>query len=204
MIDVVVMAHPKRDAQAHALAVEIDATIVWDQCNDEWDTGSRAWQAAHNLYNEWGLVVQDDAVPIPDFRHHLDDVLQHAPRTAVSLYVGTGRPRADTVKRAAQRADRVGAAWLQCASLLWGVALLLPTEHITPMLHWCQHRTEPYDQRISRYYRTVLHRPVRYTWPSLVDHADEPSLVNHTGRPDVPRHAHRTGPWQPGGPVVTL
>lgn len=209
MIDVVVMAHPKRDAAACALYDQFMVRgyrlpwLVWDEINDEWDTGSRAWQRAASVATDWAVVVQDDALPVTDARLHMQTALRSAPRTAVSFYVGTGRPRAHRVTHAVNRARQQSASWLQCDSLLWGVAIALPAEHITPMLQWAATSSLPYDQRISAYYRRHLRTPVRHTWPSLVDHADGEGLVHHN-RPTVPRRAHQTGPWQPNGPTIDI
>lgn len=201
-VDVVVMAHPARAEHALKLAAEIDARIVWDQRNDEWHTGARAWSAI-NPAADRGLVVQDDALPIPDFRRHVDTLAARAPRTAVSLYVGTGRPREPQVRRAVTEADRTGASWLDCDGLLWGVAIMLPVEHITPLLDCAQTSPLPYDQRISAWYRSRGQR-VRHCWPSMVDHTDGPRLADTGGTPTAPRHAWHVGPPNAGGPTVTI
>jgi hypothetical protein len=204
MIDVVVMAHPKRDTQAIDLADQLGAYVVWDEQNDEWDTGFRSW-CAIRPDADWGLVVQDDALPIDGMRRHAEQALTISPRTAVSFYVGTGRPRPDRVKTAVRQAQRHGASWLESESLLWGVAVALPQEHIPAMLDWAQTSRLPYDQRISAYYRRVLQLPVRYTWPSLTDHADGDSLVGYCNRAHVDRHAHQLGtPERWDGPVIHL
>lgn len=202
-VDVVVMAHPARTEAAEKLAAQIDAPITWDNGGGEWDCGARAWASLADSTAPWACVVQDDALPIDGFRAHLDTVAAHAPRTAVSLYVGTGRPRTTQVLRAVAEADRVGASWLDCDGLLWGVAIMLPTEHIPPLLAWAASSRLPYDQRISQWYRTQGMR-VRHCWPSLVDHADGPRLTDTGGTPTVARRAHRVGPPTLDGPVVTI
>jgi hypothetical protein len=59
------------------------------------------------------------------------------------------------------------------------------------------------DQRIGVWYRNQM-RPVRYTWPSLVDHADGPSLLADRAR-TVPRVAWRVGePASWDGQVVPI
>jgi hypothetical protein len=206
VIDLVVMAHRSRERAADDLvcrAAPFGCRIIWDQANDEWDTGSRAW-AAIPPDADWGIVLQDDAQLVDDFAEHAAAALTDAPRTAVSFYVGTGRPRPSKVRTAVRTAHASGASWLECDALLWGVAIALPAEHLRPMLDWAETETLPYDQRISRFYQRVLGQPVRYTWPSLVDHADGPSLVDHRRRAPMERHAHQVGPWQPDGPVIQI
>lgn len=202
-VAITVMAHPRRASSALDLAHRLDATIVWDTLNDEWHTGARAWQTAAAQGTDWSLVIQDDAEPIDHFRDHAVAVLEHAPATAVSLYIGTGRPQPDRVTAAATRAEREHAAWLESNGLYWGVAIALPTAHVAPMLTWCATERAPYDRRIGAYYRHKLQRRVRYTWPSLVDHADTDSLVNHTA-PPIPRRAHHVGPPNLDGPTIPI
>lgn len=204
-VDVAVMAHPARAEQAEKLAADIDATITWDNGSGEWDCGARAWASLADSPAPWTCVVQDDALPIDGFRQHLEHVATAMPaRTACSLYVGTGRPRAAAVTRAVAEADRLNASWLECDGLLWGVAIMLPTEHIPPMLTWAASSSLPYDQRISHWYRLNNHR-VRHCWPSLVDHADGPRLAATGGTPTMPRRAHRVGaPGDFTGLVVTI
>jgi len=205
MITVSVMAHPNRRAAAEKLAAELDAEIAWDERDDELDTGSRAWKLGLRPDNDWHLVIQDDALPVPGLMAHLAEAVKHAPRTAISLYVGTGKPRVSAVRDAVRAADRIGASWLECWDMMWGVAVLVPAEHITGLF-----AAEPpawasaYDRRIGWHYATQLQIPVRYTWPSLVDHADTPPVIDH-GSPQVPRHAHRVGiPKGWDGAVVTI
>lgn len=202
-VDVAVMAHPARAEAAEKLAADIDATITWDNGSGEWDCGARAWASLADSPAPWTCVVQDDALPIDGFRAHLETVATHAPRTAVSLYVGTGRPRATAVTRAVAEADRVGASWLECDGLLWGVAIMLPTEHIPPLLSWAASSFLPYDQRIGAWYTRQGQR-VRYCWPSLVDHTDGPRLATTSGPPNCARRAHRLGPPNSNGPTVSI
>jgi hypothetical protein len=203
LIDVVVMAHPLRVTTATDLADQVDARIVWDQVDDEWDTAARAW-AAINPAADWGVVLQDDAVPIDDFRRHLTDALDAAPPGPVSLYVGTGRPHAPAVERAVKFARRRSASWLEHRALLWGVAVALPTAGLGAMLASCDEGRRPYDQRLSAWWR-ARRVPCRYTWPSLVDHADGTSLVLHPTQQPIARRAHQLGvPASWGGPVITF
>lgn len=199
------VGHIARIDMAKRLAETLDAELFLDDTDlGEWANHRRAWEWLATTATGRGIVVQDDALPVDDFRCHAEHALTNAPRTAVSFYVGTGRPRAGRVNYAVHQARQQGASWLECDCLLWGVAIALPAEHIAPMLEWADSSSLPYDQRISAYYRRQLRLPVRHVWPSLVDHADTDSLVGHTNRPHVTRRAHQTGAWQPNGPVVRI
>jgi hypothetical protein len=192
-LSLMVMAHTSRQAEASELAQRLGARISMDDgSRGETANGDRAW-AAHDPGSDWALTLQDDALPIDGFLGHALAALAHAPPTAVSFYVGTGRPMQPRVARAATKADKSGAAWLSCYQLLWGVAVAMPTHHIDHFLAWAKDRTEPYDTRVGAYWHEQG-VPIRYTWPSLVDHADGPTLLAHPwGPPKAARKAWRLG-----------
>lgn len=194
-ISVTVMAHPRRKAQAEALHKQlaqypfIDCGITWDQKNIEWHTGERALRAGITAGAEWHLVIQDDAILPADFYLHVKNACAYVPmRTLISLYTGTTRPLPTRVTAAVKKAKYC--SWLRAYMLYWGVAIVIPTKHIEPMLEYAETRKEQYDTRIGIFYqRNIL--PVFYTNPSLVDHDDDiGSLLNH-GNGDGRRVAHR-------------
>ncbi|WKZ13559.1 MAG: hypothetical protein QY320_06245 [Gammaproteobacteria bacterium] len=195
------MAHIARVDAAVALSGQLDADISLDP-GDRGETrnGDIAW-TLHDPGADWHLVLQDDALPIPQFRRHVTAALLHAPETAVSFYIGTGRPLPVRVTRAIERADRDGNAWLEHQRMLWGVAIAMPTGHIARFLTWGKLCDAAYDRRIGLYW-AERKQLVRYTWPSLVDHVDGPTLIKHPwGEPRCRRVAHGVGfpkVWQTG------
>lgn len=198
-ISVAIMAHPKRRARAKALSVElktysfVDVAIIMDTKNIEWHTGKRALQRGVGRA-DWHLVIQDDAILTSDFYSNLEGAIANAPiKTLISLYTGTVKPFPDRVTEAVNKAYH--ATWLRHMLLLWGVAILIPSDHIEPMLEYVNDRTEQYDTRIGIFYQRNM-IPVYYTMPSLVNHDDAiGSLLPDHGTPE-PRVAHKlaTGP----------
>jgi hypothetical protein len=198
-ITAAVMAHPKRKAQAEALASQLkeypfmEVTLSYDSPDagshqSEWDNGCRAMRAGVNK-GDWHVVVQDDAILCPLFYENLTGAIQSVPtRSLISLYTGTARPMGKRVLTAVNKAKT--STWLQYWLLMWGVGLLIPSNHIEAMLDFVSDRKEQYDTRIGIFYqRNML--PIYYTMPSLVDHDDElPSLLGH-GQTLEPRVAHR-------------
>lgn len=194
LVDIIVMAHPDRETHALNLAAQLGAYVVWDdEAQGENATGDRAW-TCRDVLCDWVVVLQDDAIPVPNLRQHLSEGLAKAPRTCVGLYVGTSYPRPSrNVAQAIQRARDEGASWLEHDDLLWGVGVAVPTEHIEPMLAFVRDSNLPYDRRIGAYFRSVG-LPVRYAFPSLVDHRDGPSLLNPVDGPrELPRVAYSHG-----------
>lgn len=192
-----VMAHTARLGAALELAESVGADLFVDDGSlGENANSDRAWAAA-DLDSDWHVVLQDDAVPVPGFRDQVRRALTASPRTVVSFYVGTGMPFSTVgpVRHAISEAGLVDAAWFATDRLHWGVAVAMPTAWVHDYLTATAGDPTPYDERIGKYAAHHRRAPVRYTWPSLVDHTDGPTLVEHAdGLPRVvPRHAYKTG-----------
>jgi len=188
------MAHPSRTKQAVELLDQLkqysfcDISITWDELNNEWHTGERSLRAGVGK-GEWHVVIQDDALLTPNFYENIEGAIRHVPeRVLISLYTGTARPFGDRVKIAVDKAYH--ATWLRHNMLLWGVGILIPSNHIEPLLEFVAGREELYDIRIGMFYqRNRL--PVYYTMPSLVNHDDDISSLLGHGADPAPRVAHR-------------
>lgn len=193
-ISIAIMAHPKRKAQAEALLAELqqytfcDIGIIWDEMNIEWHTGERSLRFGVGK-SDWHVVIQDDAILTPCFYDNIVGAIKSVPtKTLISLYTGTQRPFGERVRAAVDKAYY--ATWLKHYMLFWGVGILIPTDHIEPMLEFISDRTENYDTRIGIFYQRNM-IPVYYTMPSLVDHDDDlGTLLNH-GDGITKRVAHR-------------
>lgn len=187
-VSVVVMAHPARAGMVHDLLTHLDRRpeVVWDRCNNEWDTTRRAWETA-DLAATHHLVIQDDAIVCRDLIAGLESALPHAPpESVVSLYMGTRRPQGRAVQQAATEA-RQGASWVAMRDLNWGVAVCLPTTAIAGMVEaGNDSQARDADRRLGDHFRR-LGWPTWCTWPSLVDHRPGPSLLGHVAND---RHAH--------------
>lgn len=186
---------------------EHDGVYTYTGRMGETATGDLCWSELAKLDTDWSLVLQDDALPVPDFRRLAAEALAHAPETAVSFYVGTGRPLPMEVGHAVKWAEAVDASWLEATALHWGVAVAMPTAKIEPFLAWTQTGAwgsdAPYDYRIGQFF-SRYGTMIRYTWPSLVDHRDGVSLVQPP-RDRAPRVAHKIGiPPSWDGPVVKI
>lgn len=202
-ISVSIMAHPKREAAAMALYDELckypfsDVYIVWDQVNDEWNTGERAVKLGAALNSDWHLVIQDDALLTPDFYSNLEGAILKLPvKGLMSLYVGTVKPYGKRVEEAVKKATR--ATWLRHYMLLWGVAIVIPSDQITAMLDYLdepKYKDTQYDTRLGMFY-LANRLPIHYTMPSLVNHDDDLGSLLPDHQQPQPRVAHRlaTGP----------
>lgn len=191
-MSVAIMAHPKRRHHVPELQDALpQATVVWDQHDNRWDTGRRS-MAAHDPAADWHLVVQDDAVLCADFLQGVRLALSHCPEVPVSFYTGQTRPYAVEVMDAVIRARKARSSWLAMRGPLWGVAVAVPVPLIPGMLEACEGLDVPnYDMRMSEHFCN-LGLECWYSIPSLVDHRvgpDNPSLVPGRGHSDR-RTAH--------------
>lgn len=196
-ISVSIMAHPKRKHEAEALYKKLiqypfsDVYIIWDELNDEWHTGERSLKGGVVLGSDWHLVIQDDAVLTPHIYDNIVGLIAALPvKSVVSLYTGKVRPIQDRVIPAVQKAP--DGSFLSHYMMMWGVAILLPSDQIEAMLEFAadpMFRDDKYDIRVGRfYYGNRL--PIYYSMPSLVDHDDSiGSLINNQQK--EPRVAHR-------------
>lgn len=155
-------------------SLDHEHTIHWDQGMDRWETGARAWHAARSEH-EWHVVIQDDAILCDDFAERATEYLSRQEFQPVSFYLGSGRPRQNSVKRFIKEAtgDTIIMPWM-----IWGVCVAIPYKQAQAMLHGCKDGIPNYDTRISQYFERRRIQTA-YSWPSLVDHRDEPSLIHH-------------------------
>ncbi|OBI18593.1 hypothetical protein A5712_21630 [Mycobacterium sp. E2327] len=163
----------------------------------------RAWNwLRDNATNSsgWSVVLEDDAQPTEGFRDQLDAALAVAPSPVVSLYLGRERPpyAQERIARAVVRAGD-SASWI-VAPRMWfavGVAVLSDlVPDLTQYLECDPRKSRPIDEAIGRW--AMKHRrPVAYTWPSLVDHADVVPVIGQ--RADRQSRDRGRRAWLVGG-----
>lgn len=196
-VSIAIAADPRRSGMARDLAAQVGGHLVWDAERSEWATHAQAWRWCAAQGTSWGVVLQDDAVPVDGFADHIEGVLESSPvRTAVGLYIGTSRPKRvqSLFRDLMDKADSRQEQWIRGSDLFWGVGVAIPNERILPAITWPS-LIRPYDERLGAYFRSSASLPVLYTWPSMVDHRDEPTLLTHSyGNPDTEaRRAWRVG-----------
>lgn len=210
MIAIGVVAHTTRLSQAEALADQVDADYMSvDDGTLGCDGNHRAvWAHLAHLGAEWSVVIEDDAIPVPDFRAQLGKVLAVSPSPVVSLYLGTARPvwielagrgsaqRAQPlVRQAVAEAEVKGASFITAPKLMHAVAVAIRTDLIAAMLDATAETLDPIDAAIGKWCSTVGHT-VAYSYPSLVDHYDGPTVIRRhpDGEPRLePRKAYKLG-----------
>lgn len=155
-----------------------------------------AWSYLSTQDGEYGLVLEDDAVPVEGFRDQLAQALQVAPTPILSFYLGQGRPPQwqARINQAIHAAEQDNACWITGRRLLHGVAVCVRTDLIPSMLTHLKTSTRPIDFAIKDWAVQAGH-DIGFTVPSLVNHADTESLI--TDRTDSARTEPRTA-WRVG------
>lgn len=197
-VSVSIMAHPKRKREAEALYKQLiqypfsDVYIIWDELNDEWHTGERSLKGGVVLGSDWHLVIQDDAVLTPHIYDNIVGLIAALPvKSVVSLYTGKVRPLPERVAEAVAKAP--DGSFITHYMMMWGVAILLPSDQIEAMLEFANDpmfREDKYDIRVGRFYYGN-HLPIYYSMPSLVDHDDSIGSLIGNDKSTQPRVAHR-------------
>ncbi|UVG34722.1 glycosyltransferase [Mycobacterium phage Rita] len=189
-----IVAHTKRAEQAHRLMeivgaayMSIDNGALGCEANHR-----KVWQHLTRHNTGWLVVLEDDAIPCNNFRDQLDAALAVAPSPVVSLYLGRERPR-EYQQRIAKAADTT-ASWLTCRRLLHAVGIAIHADLVPNMLNNLPNG-KPIDEAISAWARHQGHT-IAYTWPSLIDHADETPMID-TRNDNQPRLPGRVA-WQHG------
>lgn len=185
-ISVTVMAVPSREPQAEYLRsiLELmpfsDVSVTYDTAykgnhDSEWQNGKNSILAGLGK-GDYHVVVQDDALLTPHFYENIEGAIANCPggKALISLYTGKARPFPKRITAAVEKAYH--ATWLRHYMLIWGVGIIIPTDHIEPMLEFVEDYDEPYDTRIGMFYQRNM-MPIYYTMPCLVDHDDELGTV---------------------------
>lgn len=189
-----IVAHHARRVQAERLAADLDAHIIMDEVGLGALWGHRKaleWAAQQG---ERVVVMEDDALPVTDFRVKVQAWLDTFPNDLVSFYLGTGRPPKyqPQIAHALRRADQWRETYITLPQLIHGVCYSIPVGKVETVLSKLP-ATGAADFAIGNAWQQVTRRPVIYPVRSLVEHDDGPSVEAH---PDgqarsEPRHAWR-------------
>lgn len=205
-ISLAVVGHPDRKSLVDKLNQKIDPDAI---CMDTQKIGCglnhfRAIQQAYGHavehYRQWIVVVEDDCIPVPDFRTHAEEALQYAPTNLVSFYLGINHP--SQFQYNFSKAVKEQVSWIIHPTMRHAVGYAVKVECVpslqesmSPLLE----RNWAPDDAISEYAKSHEHM-VSYSNPSIVNHLDIPSVIQkrtHLGLPvmgkPLARKAHRYG-----------
>jgi hypothetical protein len=150
------VAARKDFTNAYRLADQVTAEcIAIDDCLLGFTkTHHRAWDWLKEGDSEWSVVLDDEAVPIPDFRRKLNLALLQAPSPIVSLYY----PSDDHSEEL---------HWVTSLHLWDCLGLAVKTILIPSMMEWIVDM-EPLELAIAQWAQQN-HFEISYVRPSLVE-----------------------------------
>ena len=174
--NIIVIAHHARFSLANKLANKLDAQIFLD----EGDHGAN-WNH-HNAIGylnsecSGGIVIEDDAIPVPDFIFHANKWIERFPGKIISFYLGTGRPHQYqmTVRNKIDRALESGSDYITLPNLIHGVCYYVPSLLTKKILDNWDPKL-PADFAVGRAYADDVIYPIY----SLVQHSDIDSVEKH-------------------------
>lgn len=188
---IAIVAHHSRRAMANDLASKLEADSIF---MDEHSAGANAnhlralsWAAEQS---DRVIIIEEDALPVDDFRDKAQDWLARFPDDMLSFYLGTGRPPQYQKEIAGMlvESDRVNADYLVLSKLIHGVCYSPPQGRLARMLNaW--NKTLAADYAVGE----AFGGRVIYPCYSLVDHADLPTVERH---PDNEPRTERRRAWR--------
>jgi hypothetical protein len=184
-----VCAHASREREATALAARLSAPISWDDGSvGILANHDLALQEAEKWATDWCVVVEDDAIPIPDFRQQADLALDAVVGPLASLYFGyVAKPR----RMVSLSLDRLDPHWIMKPGFTSAVCIAVRKDFVAPLLQISSAiDTMTVDQRYSYAAKQLGHEWIPHSNPSLVEHSDIPGIDGACG---IPRHAYKVG-----------
>lgn len=152
----------------------------------------RQLRSRATVRNPWCIVLEDDALPVDDFRIHAADALFCAESPLVGFYVG--RAGANLNLKALEDARQSGVAWTASNHMLSAVAYAIRTNELPTIIDHYVHEdsTATVERRITNW--AIMRRSAAYdeprfyyTIPSLVDHSPGDSIIYGGSQSDIRR-----------------
>jgi hypothetical protein len=181
-LHIAVVGHATRQERAERLAESLGAELFIDHL-----TLGATWNHLRAL--NWGatkpghlIALEDDAEPVTGFADLAAQWIEHHPEELTSFYLGTGHlpSKPETVTAALVGADASGSDHVTFPRLYTAVAYAIPT-HTIPTLRLNTRGVA--DTGLGQRWVAKTGRPIYYTVPSYVEHADVTSVEN-------PRRTH--------------
>lgn len=178
MLDIRIMASPKREAMAKRLANILSLSteqITWDdrpKGGDAMYTARKTWLHAMPEKATHRLVIQDDVIPCDNFVNICEQIIQAHPKAVFALttfmYSIYAQMEQDT-------------PYFPVTSVFPACAIILPKEYIKPWIEWCDEGNHPesalHDSHMIRLWCEEKYIQVLSTVPQIADHRDDETLL---------------------------
>lgn len=183
-VSIAIMAHPTRGPWVAELIAQLgDVPVAW--ATPPWATKAdrgpcwRTKREALLMHTDapFHCVIQDDAVPCPDFAARLEELVELGDHV-YGLFYRHKRTWPDAIARA-RVAFRHGRGYFAHNNIL-GPGVVVPTHLIADLIAFAdeQDPTEGDDDRMKLWLRSRGLQTM-FALPSLVDHRVGPSFIGH-------------------------
>ena len=173
---------PERAEHAAALLQITGGKVILDEHHEgTFPTHVRALASVEDVTH--GVILEDDAIPCPDFLDHVSRLVEERPDHLLGLYVGRSHPV--RIQPVLAELAAVSPEWLDdprvTDRLRWAVGYVMPVRDIPAVLEHLsrggQHSWIGADTRIGAWHADCGR--LSYPFPSLVDHNDAlPSMTS--------------------------
>ncbi|MBH3264925.1 hypothetical protein I5R69_25585 [Serratia marcescens] len=185
-----VVGHYARRQQAEALAMSIGAHLLIDEGNHgaNWNhLRALRWASTQDCRV---VIMEDDALPVPDFVSKVTNWLERFPDDLCSFYLGTGRPPQYQLEIATKLidTDKRQTDYITINRLIHGVCYSVPHSKLQQVVSRWNHGS-PADYAVG----DACGGAVVYPCYSLVDHADVTTVERH---PDNTPRTERRKAWR--------
>jgi len=196
-----VVSHISRQGMGDSLVDRVCADLIYrDQTCPPSIAGcagnhARVLKDLHRMATpgEWSVVLEDDAIPVENFRNELKRALLKCDGELVGLYLGTGNPSGATQQSICPAViECLGrdASWIVAKWFISTVGYAVHSSRLASLVAALPDMSGPVDNRINEWSQTEGVE-TWYCQPSLVDHHDESSTI--TSFMPYRRQAHRFG-----------
>lgn len=188
-----IVSVPERSVQAAALQRAFGGRVIVDEHHGgTFPNHLRALASVEDATH--AVILEDDAIPCPDFLTHVARVIDERPDHLLGLYVGRSHPK--RIQPLLAELTGGAHAWLDdpriTDRLRWAVGYVMPTPDIPAVLHHLslggQHPWIGTDTRIGAWH--AAQGRLSYPFPSLVDHDDALPSTTSRGRSGRSAWAH--------------
>lgn len=189
-----IASHSSRRSVAQGLAHRVDAQVLnVDDTQDATFEEAVAACAANHLQvlrqlqclvidRTWCIVLEDDALPVADFRIHAAAALSHVPSQLAGFYIGIAGAALNL--EALQNARTQGVAWATSNHLVSAVAYAIRSDILPAVIGRWNDNCNP-ETTVEGRITTWSHERrggssyprFYYTVPSLVDHSTADSII---------------------------
>jgi len=183
-----IITHPKRLELANKIKEQLPKTLTTLYVDS--DSNGVLWNHTQALkprkQNTTHIVIiEDDAILIKDFIKEIKQTITAYPDDLVSGYLGTSYPL-QHVKKVKELIAKTKTDYIELPELIHGVCYIIPTQKaeyihdkINATTNW---KITASDFLIGKTYYTRYAKPIKYLYPSIVDHLDETPIVLHNDR----------------------